>query len=76
MSTETCAESTLDREKPAAAGRNSVKLATAEPALEFGRFRVLVRQRKLVADGRLIDLGSRAPSIFSWSCWSRRIAGD
>jgi DNA-binding winged helix-turn-helix (wHTH) protein len=32
----------------------------AEPALEFGRFRVLLRQRQLVADGVPIELGTRA----------------
>jgi DNA-binding winged helix-turn-helix (wHTH) protein len=34
--------------------------ARAEPALEFGRFRVLLRQRQLVADGVPIELGTRA----------------
>jgi len=34
--------------------------APAEPALEFGRFRVLLRQRQLVADGVPIELGTRA----------------
>jgi DNA-binding winged helix-turn-helix (wHTH) protein len=32
----------------------------AETALEFGRFRVLLRQRQLVADGAPIGLGTRA----------------
>ena len=41
-----------------AEGRSS--RAPAEPALEFGRFRVLLRQRQLVADGVPIDLGTRA----------------
>ena len=34
--------------------------APVEPALEFGRFRVLLRQRQLVADGVPIELGTRA----------------
>jgi len=34
--------------------------APAEPALEFGRFHVLLRQRQLVADGVPIELGTRA----------------
>ncbi len=34
--------------------------AAAEPALEFGRFSVLLRQRQLVADGVPIELGTRA----------------
>jgi DNA-binding winged helix-turn-helix (wHTH) protein len=33
---------------------------TAEPALEFGRFRVLLRQRQLLADGVPVELGTRA----------------
>src|SRR2546430_5284269 len=32
----------------------------AEAAFEFGRFRVLLRQRQLVADGVPIELGTRA----------------
>jgi DNA-binding winged helix-turn-helix (wHTH) protein len=32
----------------------------ADAALEFGRFRVLLRQRQLVADGVPIELGTRA----------------
>ena len=32
----------------------------ADTALEFGRFRVLLRQRQLVADNRPIELGTRA----------------
>ena len=34
--------------------------AAAEATLEFGRFRVLLRQRKLVADSVPIELGTRA----------------
>src|SRR5215472_15447911 len=34
--------------------------ATAEAPLEFGRFRVLLRQRVLLADGMPIELGTRA----------------
>src|SRR5712691_4507426 len=34
--------------------------AVADAALEFGRFRVLLRQRQLVADGVPIELGTRA----------------
>jgi len=34
--------------------------AAAEATLEFGRFRVLLRQRQLVADGVPIELGTRA----------------
>jgi DNA-binding winged helix-turn-helix (wHTH) protein len=41
---------TRDRSNPGA----------AEATLEFGRFRVLLRQRQLVADGVPIELGTRA----------------
>jgi DNA-binding winged helix-turn-helix (wHTH) protein len=34
--------------------------AAAEATLEFGHFRVLLRQRQLVADGVPIELGTRA----------------
>jgi DNA-binding winged helix-turn-helix (wHTH) protein len=43
--------------------RDDVKrstFATAEAALEFGRFRVLLRQRQLLADGLPVELGTRA----------------
>ena len=41
-----------------ASGRSS--RAAAEATLEFGRFRVLLRQRQLVVDGVPIELGTRA----------------
>jgi DNA-binding winged helix-turn-helix (wHTH) protein len=34
--------------------------SAAEASLEFGRFRVLVRQRRLLADGVPLELGTRA----------------
>jgi DNA-binding winged helix-turn-helix (wHTH) protein len=34
--------------------------ATADAALEFGRFRVLLRQRQLLSDGVPVELGTRA----------------
>ncbi len=34
--------------------------ATADAALEFGRFRVLLRRRQLLADGVPVELGTRA----------------
>src|SRR5438105_6075693 len=34
--------------------------SSAEAALEFGRFRVLVRRRQLLADGVPVELGTRA----------------
>ena len=41
-------------------GSNRSSSATADAALEFGRFRVLLRQRQLLADGLPVDLGTRA----------------
>jgi DNA-binding winged helix-turn-helix (wHTH) protein len=41
-------------------GANWPGPATAKPALEFGRFRVLLRQRQLLADGLPVELGTRA----------------
>jgi DNA-binding winged helix-turn-helix (wHTH) protein len=37
-----------------------VNPSAAEPSLEFGRFRMLLRQRLLLADGVPIELGTRA----------------
>src|SRR5271157_4562560 len=59
MTTNTEAEPALYRENPPHKGNRSNQ-ATAEAALEFGRFRVLLRQRQLVADGVPIELGTRA----------------
>jgi DNA-binding winged helix-turn-helix (wHTH) protein len=39
---------------------NQWSSAAAEPSLEFGRFRVLLRQRLLLADAAPIELGTRA----------------
>src|SRR5689334_9472014 len=39
---------------------NPPNSATADAALEFGRFRVLLRQRQLLADGVPVELGTRA----------------
>ena len=60
MGTDTYAAPALDRETrpPRAANRSTT--ATADAALEFGRFRVLLRRRQLVADGVPIELGTRA----------------
>ncbi len=60
MTTNTYAEPALYRENPPAHGANRWRLATADTTLEFGRFRVLLRQRQLVADGVPIELGTRA----------------
>jgi DNA-binding winged helix-turn-helix (wHTH) protein len=48
------------RENPLPQGPNRSDLTTADAALEFGRFRVLLRQRQLLADGIPVELGTRA----------------
>jgi len=53
-------EPALWRENPLPLGANRSSPATADAALEFGRFRVLLRQRQLLADGVPIELGTRA----------------
>jgi DNA-binding winged helix-turn-helix (wHTH) protein len=60
MNTETYPEPALWRESPLPQGANRSSLATADAAVEFGRFRVLVRQRQLLADGVPVELGTRA----------------
>jgi DNA-binding response OmpR family regulator len=40
--------------------RIDARRATAETSLEFGRCRVMLRQRLLMADGMPIELGTRA----------------
>jgi DNA-binding winged helix-turn-helix (wHTH) protein len=53
-------EPALDRENPPPHRANWLNLTTADATLEFGRFRVLLRRRQLVADGLPIVLGTRA----------------
>jgi DNA-binding winged helix-turn-helix (wHTH) protein len=49
------------RENPPPYGANRSSPAVADDAtLEFGRFRILLRRRRLVADGVPIALGTRA----------------
>ena len=50
---------TISRDNSSIAGERSSR-AAAEATIEFGRFRVLLRQRQLVTDGVPIELGSRA----------------
>ena len=50
---------TIPRDNSSIARERSSR-AAAEATLEFGRFRVLLRQRQLVTDGVPIELGSRA----------------
>src|SRR5262252_2654588 len=48
------------RETPLPPDTNRSSSASADAALEFGRFRVLLRQRQLLADGVPVELGTRA----------------
>jgi DNA-binding winged helix-turn-helix (wHTH) protein len=45
---------------PLRADANLPSPGTADAALEFGRFRVLLRRRQLLADGVPVELGTRA----------------
>jgi DNA-binding winged helix-turn-helix (wHTH) protein len=47
------------RENPPPRGAYSSSRTAADAMLEFGRFRVLLRRRQLVADGVPIELGTR-----------------
>jgi DNA-binding winged helix-turn-helix (wHTH) protein len=60
MKTNADAEPALWRENPLPQGANRSSLATADGILQFGRFRVLMRQRQLLADGVPVELGTRA----------------
>jgi DNA-binding winged helix-turn-helix (wHTH) protein len=60
MTTKTYTNLALYRENPPPHDANRSSRARAEATLEFGRFRLLLRQRRLVADGVSIDLGTRA----------------
>jgi DNA-binding winged helix-turn-helix (wHTH) protein len=50
----------LLRENPLRHHSNRSSSSTADAAAEFGRFRLLLRQRRLLADGVPITLGTRA----------------
>jgi DNA-binding winged helix-turn-helix (wHTH) protein len=60
MKTNIHPEPALWREDPLGHGANRSSPATADTALEFGSFRVLLRQRQLLADGVPVELGTRA----------------
>src|ERR1700736_2116371 len=60
MTTTTGAETALYREDLPLNSADRPSKAAAEETLEFGRFRVLLRQRQLLADGVPIELGTRA----------------
>ena len=48
------------QENPLPQGAHRSSPATADAVVEFGRFRVLLRQRQLLADGVPVELGTRA----------------
>jgi DNA-binding winged helix-turn-helix (wHTH) protein len=48
------------RANPIPRGATSARSATADAVLEFGRFRVLLRRRQLLADGVPVEVGTRA----------------
>jgi DNA-binding winged helix-turn-helix (wHTH) protein len=58
MNTDTHSEPVLWRENPLP--RDGSSPAIADAALAFGRFRVLLRQRQLLADAVPVELGTRA----------------
>jgi DNA-binding winged helix-turn-helix (wHTH) protein len=60
MTTDTYPEPAFYRENPLPLGTNGSSSATADAELEFGRFRMLLRQRQLLADGVPVELGTRA----------------
>ena len=60
MTTNTDAEPALYREDPSRHNANRSSPAAADVTFEFGRFRVLLRRRQLIADGVPIELGTRA----------------
>jgi DNA-binding winged helix-turn-helix (wHTH) protein len=53
-------ELALCRETRRTRGANLSSSITTGAALEFGRFRVLLRRRQLLADGAPVELGTRA----------------
>ena len=60
MHTNAHPEPTQWRKRPLADRTTCWSSARADAALEFGRFRVLLRGRRLIADGIPLELGTRA----------------
>jgi len=60
MKTNSHSEPALWRDNTVSPSVHGSSSATADEALEFGRFRVLLRQRQLLADGVPVELGTRA----------------
>jgi len=57
---KTNADPALWRENPLPLDASLSSSATADAALKFGRFRVLLRQRQLLGDSEPVELGTRA----------------
>ncbi len=60
MKTNAPPEPALWRENPLPIDAKRSSPATADESLGFGRFRVLLRRRQLLADGVPVELGTRA----------------
>ena len=60
MNTNAYPETALWRKSPLPHHATWWSSANAEAAIEFGRFRVLLRRRRLLADGVPVELGTRA----------------
>jgi DNA-binding winged helix-turn-helix (wHTH) protein len=60
MNTNAYPEPVLSRKTPLPHHAIWWSSVSAEAAIEFGRFRVLLRQRRLLADGVPVELGTRA----------------
>src|SRR5260370_30616505 len=60
MNTNAYPEPVLWRKSPAPHHATWWSAVRAEAAIEFGRFRVLLRRRRLLADGVPVELGPRA----------------
>ena len=59
MKTNAYPKLALWRENPLPLDANRSSSATADAALEFGRFLVLLRRREILADGAPVELGAR-----------------
>lgn len=60
MTANSYAKPALYRQNPPPHSADRSSRATADATLEFGRFRVLLRERRLVSDGVPIEVGTRA----------------
>jgi|SRR5271165_1134732 len=60
MTMKTYTKPALYRENLPSHGADRSSSTAAHVSLEFGRFRVLLRQRQLIADGAPVELGTRA----------------